>query len=156
MWCVGYSHGPGIGAADILPVVISHNEGKQMSSEGTKLVDDARAEKFVSVCRTTIGDHLRSITYFTRADFAQLYLRSDLAADADLAGFVDYESYGFDANTAYQGSELGDYRFTIRVFENGFLVRVTNSNEGVFLTTDGFTLHDFNEVATALEALFAE
>lgn len=124
-----------------------------MPSEKEGLLDDEAAAEFVSACRTTIGDQLRSLTYFTETDFEQLYLRSDLDADADLAGFVDYESLGFGAHTAYRGSELGDYRFTIRVFDRGFLVRVTTETEGVFLTTDGLTLKDFEEIAAAVRSL---
>lgn len=114
------------------------------------LIDDDMAERLVSACRTTIGDNLRSITFFTRADYQQLYLRSDLEQDADLTGFVDYESLGFDAPAAYRGSELGEYRFTIRVFENGYLVRVNTRDEGVFVTTDNLTLRSFDEVARAI------
>lgn len=114
------------------------------------LIEDVRADRLVSACRTTIGDNLRSITYFTRDDYEQLYLRSDLEQDADLTGFVDYESLGFDAPAAYRGSELGEYRFTIRVFENGYLVRVNTREEGVFVTTDNLTLRSFDEVARAI------
>jgi hypothetical protein len=124
-----------------------------MSLHEGELIDEARASELVSACRTTVGDRVRSITYFTRDDFAQLYLRSDLDSDADLAGFVEHETIGFDANTAYRGSELGDYGYTIRVFENGFLVRLTTDDEGVFLTTDGLTLRDFDEVAAAVGEL---
>ncbi|KAB1188659.1 MULTISPECIES: hypothetical protein [Haloferax] len=120
------------------------------------IIDDARESELISACRTTIGDQLRSITYFTKDRYEQIYLRSDLESDADLAGFVDYESWGFHAHTAYSGSELGNYRFTIRVFDNGFLVRVTTPTEGVFLTTDGLTLRDFQEVAMALRGLLNE
>lgn len=114
------------------------------------LLGEETAEKLVSACRTTVGDHLRSVTYFTRDDFAQLYLRSDLEQDADLAGFVEHESKGLDAPTAYRGSELGEYEYTIRAFENGYLVRVTNGDEGVFVTTDGLTLQNFREAANAI------
>lgn len=114
------------------------------------LIDDDMAERLVSACRATIGDNLRSITYFTRTDFQQLYLRSDLERDADLTGFVDYESLGFDAPAAYHGSELGEYRYTIRVFENGYLVRVNTREVGVFVTTDNLTLRSFDEVARAV------
>ncbi|WP_276257445.1 DUF7522 family protein [Haloglomus litoreum] len=124
-----------------------------MSAHADAPIDEARASELVSACRTTIGDQLRSLTYFTRDEFAQLYLRSDLESDADLAGFVEHESLGLDAHTAYRGSELGEYEYTIRVFEHGFLVRVTNRSEGVFLTTDGLTLRDFDEVAAAAGAL---
>ena len=117
------------------------------------LVSDEFAAEIVSAARTTIGDQVRSITYFTDDDFQQLYLRTDLEGDADLAGFVDYESLGFDAHTAYHGSELGEYRFTIRVFDNGYLVRVTTGEDGVFVTTDGLTMQDFREVAPAVGAI---
>lgn len=124
-----------------------------MASEEERLLDEETAAELVSACRTTIGDRLRSLTYFTGTDFEQLYLRSDLEPDADLTGFVEHESLGFDAHTAYQGSELGDYRFTIRIFDEGFLVRVTTKTDGVFLTTDGLTLKDFAEIATAMRSL---
>ena len=113
-------------------------------------LDDRTREELVSACRTTIGDHLRSITYFTLDEFEQVYLRSDLDKDADVAGFVEYESLGFEAPTAYRGSELGEYGYTIRVFDNGYLLRVTAGNEGVFVTTDGLTLQNFREVAGAI------
>lgn len=122
---------------------------------GTDSIGEGQADKFIRACRTTIGDSLRSITYFTRDSYEQIYLRSDLEQDADLTGFVDYESLGFDAPAAYRGSELGEYRFTIRVFENGYLVRVNTSDEGVFVTTDNLTLRGFEEVATAIAGVLA-
>lgn len=127
-----------------------------MSSQQPTVVAPARGRQFVDACRATIGDQLRSLTYFTADDFEQLYLRSDLEADADLTGFVEYESNGFDTHTAYHGSELGEYKFTIRVFDNGFLLRVTTPDEGVFLTTDGLTLHDFKEAATVVTGLLGQ
>lgn len=42
----------------------------------------------------------------------------------------DTESHGL-------GKALGDYRYTLRVFENGSLVRGGGENAGVFVTTDG-------------------
>jgi hypothetical protein len=120
------------------------------------LVADETASEIVSAARTAVGDQVRSITYFTGDDHAQLYLRSDLDQDADLAGFVDYESLGFDAHTAYHGSELGDYRFTIRVFDHGFLVRITTDDAGVFVTTDGVTIQDFREIAVAVGRILSE
>lgn len=117
------------------------------------LADEELAAQLKSACRTAAGDSLRSITYFTRDGYEQLYLRSDLDADADLAGFVDHESAGFRARTAYRGSELGEYRYTIRVFENGYLTRVVTDRHGVFLTTDGLTIRRSEEVAEALGRL---
>ncbi|MFC7233009.1 hypothetical protein ACFQMM_24090 [Saliphagus sp. GCM10025308] len=123
----------------------------------TGLLTDERADQIVTTCRTAVGDSLRSVTYFTRDDFEQLYLRDDLERDADLTSFIGHEWRGFKtAQTAYEGSELGDYEYTIRVFENGFLIRVTTDREGVFATTDGLTVKDFEEVATGLESFLGE
>ncbi|MFC4247408.1 hypothetical protein ACFOZ7_10425 [Natribaculum luteum] len=115
------------------------------------------ADQLVTTCRTAVGDSCRSVTYFTRDDFEQLYLREDLERDADLATFIGHEWRGFKTTqTAYEGSELGAYRYTIRVFDNGFLIRVTSDREGVFVTTDGLTLKDFEELATAINSVLEE
>lgn len=121
------------------------------------LLPDETADRIRTTCRTAVGDSLRSVTYFTRDDYEQLYLREDLERDADLSTFIGHEWRGFKTTqTAYEGSELGDYRYTIRVFENGFLIRVTSDREGVFVTTDGLTIKDFEEVATALDSVLGE
>ncbi|MGM0592087.1 MAG: DUF7522 family protein [Halobacteriota archaeon] len=120
------------------------------------LVEEPLVEQLVRVCRPAIGDSLRSITYFTSDQFEQVYLRSDLDADADLAGFVDHETNGFRARTAYRGSELGEYDYTVRAFENGFLTRVTAAGHGVFVTTDGLTLNSARDVAAALSEVLTE
>ena len=123
----------------------------------TGLLTDDTASKIVTTCRTAVGDSLRSVTYFTRDDYEQLYLREDLARDADLTSFIGHEWRGFKTTqTAYEGSELGDYNYTIRVFDNGFLIRVTTDREGVFATTDGLTIKDFEEVATAVDSFLQE
>jgi hypothetical protein len=114
------------------------------------LADDEVAEQVRRTCRTVLGETLRSITYFTPDAYEQLYLRADLEADADLTGFVEHESLGFRARTAYRGSELGDYEHTIRSFENGYITRVVSHEEGVFVTTDGLTMRRSEEVASAL------
>ncbi|EMA29211.1 DUF7522 family protein [Halobiforma nitratireducens] len=123
----------------------------------TGLLTEEAAERIVTTCRTAIGDSLRSVTYFTRDDYEQVYLREDLERDADLSTFIGHEWRGFKtAQTAYEASELGEYDYTIRVFDNGFLVRVTTDSEGVFVTTDGLTVKDFEEVATAVESFLEE
>ncbi|SER71981.1 DUF7522 family protein [Natrinema salaciae] len=122
----------------------------------TGILTSEAAEQIVATCRTAIGDSLRSVTYFTRDDFEQVYLREDLERDADLSTFIGHEWRGFKTTqTAYEGSELGAYDYTIRVFDNGFLIRVTNDSEGVFVTTDGLTVKDFEEVATALDSFLS-
>lgn len=119
------------------------------------LVSPSLADRLERTCRTAVGDSLRSITYFTPDAFQQVYLRSDLDTDADLAGFVEHETDGFHARRAYRGSELGDYDYTVRTFDNGYLTRVTGPDAGVFVTTDGLTLRRSEEVASALRGLLA-
>jgi len=119
------------------------------------LLPEEAAEHLSTTCRTAAGDSVRSVVYFSRTDYQQIYLRGDLSQDADLDTFVGSERQDFNVTQdAYQGSELGDYRYTIRVFENGFLVRVTTSNHGVIITTDDITLRDFEELAVAVQTLF--
>jgi hypothetical protein len=131
--------------------------GGHGESMGTTIVDETFADQLVSTARTAAGDSLRSLTYFTRSDFEQLYLREDLQRDADLNSFIGHEWRGFkDTQDAYLGTELGEYKYTIRVFENGFLLRVTSDRDGVFMTTDGATIRDFNTYATAIEEVLAE
>jgi hypothetical protein len=119
------------------------------------LVTSELANQLESACRTAVGDSLRSVTYFTPDAYQQVYLRSDLEADADLAGFVEHESVGFRARTAYRGSELGNYQYTVRAFENGYVTRVTTDSAGVFVTTDGLTLRRSEDVAATLKELLA-
>jgi hypothetical protein len=121
------------------------------------LLQSETADRIVTTARTAVGDSLRSVTYFTRDDFEQLYLRDDLERDADLSTFIGHEWRGFKvAQAAYGGSELGEYNYTIRVFDNGFLIRITSDREGVFATTDGLTIKDFEEVATAIGSVLKE
>jgi hypothetical protein len=121
--------------------------------ERASLVDSDLEEQLIGACRTSVGDQLRSITYFTPDAYQQVYLRADLEADADLTGFVEQATDGFHARTAYRGSELGDYRYTMRVFDRGYLVRVTGDGAGVFVTTDGMTIQRGTEVANALRSV---
>ena len=117
----------------------------------TTLLDDDVADRVVTTARTAVGDSLRSVTYFSRDDYEQLYLRGDLERDADLGTFVGHEWREWETTqTAYAGSELGAHEYTIRVFENGFLIRVAVDRGGVFVTTDGLKLKDFEELAGAL------
>jgi len=71
--------------------------------------------------------------------------------------FIGHEWHDFKTTTdAYRGSELGKYRYTIRVFENGFLVRAGTEDSGVFVTTDGLTMQDFEALSTAVVELLKE
>ncbi|WP_101297652.1 DUF7522 family protein [Halegenticoccus soli] len=118
--------------------------------ENGLLTPQAR-DRLTRTCRTAAGDSLRSLTYFNRFDYEQVYLREDLEQDADLNSFIGNEWHDFKTTQdAYRGSELGDYRYTIRVFENGYLVRITIEDSGVFVTTDGITMQDFEALSAAV------
>ena len=115
------------------------------------------ADRLVSLCRTAVGDSLRSVTYFTRDDYDQLYLREDLDRDADLSTFVGYEWRDFKTTRdAYHDSELGDYLFTLRSFDNGYLLRVTTQHDGVFVTADDIGDSGLGEVGAALMEILQE
>ncbi|WP_248896724.1 DUF7522 family protein [Haloplanus halobius] len=121
-------------------------------NEHRDLLEPSFEEQLVSACRTTLGDSLRSITYFTPGAHEQVYLRSDLEADADLAASVEHEAAGFRTQLAYSESELGEYQYTLRVFENGFVMRVIDGDHGVFVTTDGITVRRSKEVTRAIRS----
>lgn len=120
-----------------------------------KIADELEAE-LVRSCRTTVGDGLRSVTYFDASGEEQLYLRDDLESDADIVGFADNERLGFRSQSVYRGSELGEYRFTIRVFERGYLTRVISGDYGAFVTTDSLPMNRFEELASAVRSVLSE
>lgn len=126
-----------------------------MSDSGIDLPEGV-AEELVGSCRTTVGDRLRSVTYFEAGGERQLYLRDDLSADADLVGFADNERLGFHSQSLYADSELGAYRFTIRVFERGYLTRVIAGDRGAFVTTDELSVDRFDELGSAVSAVLAD
>lgn len=116
----------------------------------------AFAEEVLSVCRTVVGDELRSITAFTDRDVAQIYLRSDLDQTADLMGFAEIERQGFEAAQKYANSQLGEYQATVRMFENGHLTRVVGDSVGVWVTVDAMSMERFEELSSALRPVLVE
>jgi hypothetical protein len=123
-----------------------------MQGQGN-LVNVTFEEQVVSACRTALGDSLRSVVYFTPEEYEQMYLRSDLEPDADLQRWVEHEATGFRAQLAYDGSELGEYQYTLRAFDNGLMTRVIKDDHGVFVTTDSITVRRSNEVSKAVGSL---
>jgi hypothetical protein len=113
------------------------------------------ADELVSACRTAVGDQLRSVAYFDATGEEQLYLRGDLESDADLVGFADNERLGFRSQSIYDQSELGDYRYTMRAFERGYLTRVIEGDRGAFVTTDELPMDHFDELASAVRGVLA-
>lgn len=132
------------------------SENDDAETDGSILSDEL-AEEIVSAARAATSDTLRSVTYFTRVNYQQLYLREDLERDADLSEFVGHEWRGFkETQNAYRNTELGAYQFTIRVFENGYLLRITTDRHGVLLTTDGLTMREYEDVAEAIERILRD
>lgn len=119
------------------------------------LTEEQRSE-LVSAGRTAVGDELRSLCYFTESTIEQLYLRDDLVRSADLVGFAENERLGFRTQQTYAQTQLGDYRFTIRVFEHGYLTRVIVGDHGAFITTDEMKIERFSETAESVEEILAE
>lgn len=113
-------------------------------------------DELVSAARATVGDELRSVTYFSATDLEQLYLRDDLERSADLVGFAETERLGFRSQLDYDGTELGPYAFTIRVFERGYLTRVIVGDHGVWVTTDAMPIDRFEELGSALAGVLAD
>jgi hypothetical protein len=119
-------------------------------------INESLREELVRVARTATGDDLRSVVYFDPETFEQLYLRAELEHDADVSTFVDYERHGFEADATYGDSELGEYRFTIRAFDYGYITCVVGAGHGVFVTTDELSIDRFEEVASALTGVLRE
>jgi hypothetical protein len=119
-------------------------------------LSEAQRRELVSTARTTVGDELRSLAYFTEEEVEQLYLREDLEQSADLVGFAENERLGFRSQLVYNDTDLGEYRFTIRVFEHGYLTRVIADDRGVWVTTDAMQIDRFEELASALAAVLRD
>lgn len=114
------------------------------------------ADQLLRACRSAIGDELRSLTHFTPDGYTHIYLRQDLKRGQDPMAFVETERLGFTSQRTYEWSELGEYRYTIRAFENGYIVRVIVGDHGAYATTDPLTMDRFDEVAEAIKRILAE
>ena len=128
-------------------------------------IDDRRAESILSATRTSLGDDLRSVVYFTPSTFDLLYVRTDLyPSDEDArerkAHLVQLERVGFAErpirNSVAHGGEgpdIGPYDFTVRFHEDGFVVRVLADDAGVLFTTDSMDVRAFREAVTAIRGV---
>ncbi|MCW8173363.1 DUF7522 family protein [Natrialba swarupiae] len=126
------------------------------------------ATSLVSAARTSLGDTLRSVVYFTPSAFDLLYLRQDLYDSTDAARtvkeqLVELERVGFAeapvrTTITHQddGAGIGPYEFTIRFHEDGFVIRVLEGDVGTILTTDSMDLNAFEDAATAVRRLLAD
>jgi hypothetical protein len=123
------------------------------------------AEGLVGAARASLGDTLRSVVYFTPADFDVLYVRQDIGGDPDAVRerkgrLVGYEATGFaeaPVRTALAAESdddgIGPYEFTVRFHGDGFVARVIEGEAGVLLTTDDMEVDAFEEAATAVRSL---
>jgi hypothetical protein len=131
-------------------------------------VDAEFADSLVSTARTSLGDTLRSVVYFTPLDFDVLYTRQNLYGSPERARqvksqLVDIEQVGFSEapvrtaiSRASGAPEIGAYEFTIRIHEDGFVVRIIEGEAGVILTTDDMDLDAFDTAALSIAGLLAE
>ena len=122
----------------------------------------------VSAARTSLGDTLRSVVYFTPSEFDVLYLRQGLYESMEAARpakeqLVELERVGF-AELPARGTitrreddaGIGPYEFTVRFHEDGFVVRVLEGDIGAVMTTDSMDLNGFEDAATAVRRLLAD
>ena len=128
-------------------------------------IDDRRAESILSAVRTSLGDDLRSVVYFTPSSFDLLYVRTDLypsdeSARERKAQLVQLERVGFgerptrnDIARTSDGPDIGPYSFTVRFHDEGFVVRVLEGDAGVLFTTDSMDVRAFREAATAVRGV---
>jgi hypothetical protein len=123
------------------------------------------ADRLVRVARTSLGDTLRSVVYFTPAAFDVLYVRTDLYGSTEAAReakgqLVEFERVGFaelPVRTVLADesgrSSIGGYAFTVRFHEDGFVVRVLQDGAGVLLTADSMDVGAFEHAVGAIRTL---
>lgn len=140
---------------------------RPLTEKTAPAVHSPTEEELVTLCRTAVGDALRSVIHFTAEESELLYLRSDLYGDDRRralevkASLVERERVGLEATERYEphaagaGSDpvLGDYEFTVRVFSDGYVCRVIVDNHGLLLTAEDLDIDRIEEVAVALRGL---
>jgi len=128
-------------------------------------IDTRLADRIVSAARTSIGDTLRSVIYFTPSAMDLLYVRRDLydshsGAMEAKSRLVEFERVGFSEapvrtvlSVPESRDSIGPYEFTVRFHEDGFVVRVLAGDAGVILTADAMDVEAFEDAAVAIEGL---
>ena len=151
------------------PPTTSHSGPPAPLEKLTRTAQSPTEEEIVSICRTAVGDALRSVIHFTRTESELLYLRRDLSGANRRrtlevkATLVERERVGFTPSSedrprwAGAGSDpaLGEYEFTVRVFSDGFVCRVITGDHGLLLTAEDLDVDRVEEVAIALRGLLA-
>jgi len=128
-------------------------------------IDETMADSVVSAARTSLGDTLRSVVYFTPSAFDVLYTRRDLYESTERTAeaksqLVEFERTGFAEGPVRTvvagmegGSDIGSYEFTVRFHGDGFVVRVIQGDAGVLFTTDDMDVAAFEDAASAIRRL---
>jgi len=128
-------------------------------------IGETMADSVVSAARTSLGDTLRSVVYFTPSAFDVLYTRRDLYESTERTAeaksqLVEFERTGFAEGPVRTvvagmegGSDIGSYEFTVRFHGDGFVVRVIQGDAGVLFTTDDMDVAAFEDAASAIRRL---
>jgi hypothetical protein len=127
-------------------------------------IDGVLADEIVSAVRTSVGDTLRGVVYFTPAAFDVLYVRQGLYSTREAtrrakARLVEFEERGFDEEAGRADRDdvaIGDYEFTVRVHGEGFVVRILVGERGVLFTSDEIEIGAFDDAASAVRGLLAD
>lgn len=130
-------------------------------------ISDELADSILSATRTSLGDTLRSVVYYTPTSFDLLYVRQDLypsdeTARERKAQLVQLEHVGFAERSARtviahreDGPDIGPYNFTVRFHDDGFVVRVLEGDAGVLFTVDSMDVSAFREAVSAIRGVLA-
>ena len=131
-------------------------------------IDVQLADSLITTARTTLGDSLRSVVVFDEREMDLLYVREDLYSSTQGAmevksRLVEFEREGLDEaplrtvlSVPREPSSIGRYHFTVRVHENGYVLRIVGETLGVLLTTDEIDRESFDDVAVAAQRLFTD
>lgn len=123
------------------------------------------ADSVISIARTSVGDTLRSVIYFTTDEMDLLYVRADLYESRQGAlevksRLVEFERAGFDEapirsvlSVPQEPESIGEYNFTVRIHDDGYVLRVLGDDAGVILTTDEMDVEAFEDAAVAITKL---
>lgn len=131
-------------------------------------IDTTFADRVISVARTSIGETLRSVIYFTPDEMDLLYVRKDLYESRQGAmevksRLVEFERAGFDEapirtvlSVPSDPQSIGAYKFSVRIHDDGFVLRVLGADGGVLLTTDDMDVEAFEDAEVAISRLLDE
>lgn len=129
-------------------------------------IDTTFADSVISAARTSIGETLRSVIYFTPEEMDLLYVRKDLYESRQGAmevksRLVEFERAGFDEapirsvlSVPSDPRSIGAYNFSVRIHDDGFVLRILGSDGGVLLTTDDMEVETFEDAEVAISRLF--